>query len=67
MKGKYLTSKQLADRWGMFEGTIRNWRTLKKGPPFIKIGEGPRGYVAYDIKDIEAYEKKFNMNLSRSS
>lgn len=35
--------------------TLRNWRTLKKGPPFVKIGER---MVRYRRADLVAFIDK---------
>ena len=58
MTGPMLTTKQLADRWQMDDGTLRNWRSDKKGPQFITLGKGKRPRVLYRLADIEAYETK---------
>lgn len=62
-KPKTLTPKELADRWNVHEGTIRNWRWQGKGPSYLKIGEGLRGRVVYKLTDVQSYEKKFNLSL----
>lgn len=55
----YLTTKQLADRWGMSEGTLRNWRYENKGPSYQSLGDGQRAIIIYDLGDIKEYEKKY--------
>lgn len=56
---KFLTTKQLANRWGVHEGTLRNWRSKKLGPPYYKMGTGAAGKttVQYKLDDVVAYEK----------
>ena len=49
---KLLTTEQLAARWGMSPGTLRNWRVWKQGPRFIRIGRSVR-YRLYDVKKWE--------------
>lgn len=44
---------ELARRWNMNPGTLRNWRTAGKGPKFIRIGATIR-YRASDVKKWEA-------------
>ena len=46
------TPKQLSDRWGLAEATLRNWRSAKKGVPYCKVG----GKVVYRLTDVVAYE-----------
>lgn len=51
-----LTPEQLAKRWKMSPGTLKNWRAKKKGPPFVPLGDGPRPRVLYKLVDVEAWE-----------
>ena len=62
-RSKTLTAKELAKRWDIHEGTIKNWRWKGKGPKFYKIGEGSKARVIYKMKDVLAYEKRFNLNM----
>lgn len=50
----YLTTKDLASRWGIHPGTLENWRQKKYGPRYIKIGRS----VRYLIRAVEAWEKR---------
>jgi len=52
-----LTSEQLAARWSMAVGTLKNWRAQGKGPPFIPLTDGERPPIVYRLKDVIAYEK----------
>ncbi len=56
IKGDLLSELDLEKRWGGFvsAGTIRNWRYLKKGPKYTKLG----GIVVYRLEDVIAYEIK---------
>lgn len=53
----HLTTTQLAQRWSMHPGTLKNWRCShpKKGPVFTRIGQRK---IIYLLKDIEAFEIK---------
>ena len=51
---KFITAKELANRWKMNPRTLANQRLQKKGAPYYKINER----VLYDLKDIEALEKE---------
>lgn len=53
--GVWLTTDQLAARWGMAPKTLRNWRARKMGPPFVRGGFG-RSRVLYQLTDIERIE-----------
>jgi hypothetical protein len=52
-----LTSKQLAERWGLSEGTLRNWRSLNVGPKFIKLGRKSNAAVRYSLAVVKAFER----------
>lgn len=54
----FLNTKELAQRWGIHHRTLNNWRILKKGPRYTKLGDGS---VRYAVSDIITYEqsKKF--------
>lgn len=53
-----LTSKQLAERWGLSEGTLRNWRVLGTGPKFIKLGKKQNAAVRYGLAAIKSFEER---------
>ena len=53
-RGRHLHQIDLADRWGMSERTLENWRWKGRGPRFLKIG----GRVSYRIEDVEAFEEE---------
>ena len=66
MKKKFMTTEELAERWSMSPGTLKNWRSLGKGPSFIKHGKSKQGkdLVRYLVSDIEDYENKIRQNVS---
>ena len=49
-----LTSKELAERLRLSEGTLRNWRWLGKGPKWIRVGSR----VRYREADVKKWEGK---------
>ncbi len=51
---KFLTAYEVSERWGsaVSTGTLANWRTQKKGPPYQKLGSK----VRYPIAQLEAWE-----------
>lgn len=51
---KFLTTKQLAARWGWNSGSIANMRAADRGPKHERIG----WTVVYAIADVEAYERR---------
>jgi len=53
---KYLTAEEVSERYrgGVSVGTLRNWRAMRIGPTFIKIGKA----VLYPIDELEAWDQK---------
>jgi hypothetical protein len=49
-----LSEQDLADRWQITVKTLRNWRSNKKGPPFIRIASR----VWYSLADVYTYEQQ---------
>ncbi|MDD9376537.1 helix-turn-helix domain-containing protein [Streptomyces sp. ZAF1911] len=52
-----LTSAEVADRLGVSEKTLGNWRTRRYGPPFIRLS-GAFGPVRYRPADVDAWEER---------
>jgi hypothetical protein len=52
---KYLTAEEVAERYrgAVSVGTLRNWRTLRIGPPFVKIGKA----VLYPAAGLDAWDQ----------
>lgn len=50
----YLTPQGLSERWqGQIKvQTLAKWRSLRRGPPYVKFG----GRVLYRLADLEAFE-----------
>lgn len=53
---KFLTAEEVSERYrgGVSVGTLRNWRTMKIGPSYVKVGKA----VLYPIDDLEAWDDK---------
>jgi hypothetical protein len=51
---QHLTSDQLARRWAMSGGSLKNLGWAGRGPRFLKLGRR----VLYRLEDVEAYERK---------
>jgi len=47
-----LDTVSAAKRMGIAKGTLENWRSLGKGPRFIKVGTK---MVRYDPRDIDSW------------
>ena len=61
---KYLTAEEVAERHrgAVSVGTLRNWRAMRIGPAFVKIGKA----VLYPVDQLEAWDKS-NMVSCRAS
>jgi hypothetical protein len=61
---KYLTPEEVSERYrgGVSAGTLRNWRAMRIGPTFVKIGKA----VLYPTSELDAWDQK-NMVPCRAS
>jgi hypothetical protein len=61
---KYLTAEEVAQRYrgAVSVGTLRNWRAMRVGPTFVKIGKA----VLYPIDELDDWDKR-NMVSCRAS
>ncbi len=61
---KFLTAEEVSERYrgSVSVGTLRNWRAMKIGPAFVKIGKA----VLYPAKELDAWDQK-NMVTCRAS
>ena len=53
---KFLTPDEVAERYrgGISVGTLRNWRAMRRGPSFVKIGKA----VLYPLHELDAWDEK---------
>jgi hypothetical protein len=53
---QYLTPDEVSERYRgeISTGTLRNWRALRIGPSYVKIGKG----VLYPVTELEAWDRK---------
>ncbi len=53
---KFLTPEEVSKRYrdGISVGTLRNWRAMRIGPTFVKIGKA----VLYQIDELDAWDQK---------
>ena len=58
MKGKMLTSKQVAEKLGLSEKTVSRWRSEGVGPPYHKLGFSRLSPVRYDPDALETWMKE---------
>ena len=52
----FLTPEEVAERYrgSVSVGTLRNWRAMKIGPSFVKVGKA----VLYRIDELEAWDDR---------
>ena len=62
--GKFLTPEEVSERYrgGISVGTLRNWRAMRIGPTFVKIGKT----VLYPVVELDAWDQK-NIVTCRAS
>ena len=55
-ESKFLTPEEVAERYrgGVSLGTLRNWRTMRIGPTFLKIGKA----ILYPVSELDAWDEK---------
>ena len=53
---KFLTSEEVSARYRgeISVGTLRNWRAMRIGPAYVKIGKA----VLYPVEELEAWDRK---------
>lgn len=49
-----LTVEEAATRIGVSPWTLKKWRTIRRGPKFVRLG-GPLGSVRYRAIDLDNY------------
>ena len=61
---KFLTAQEVSERYRgeITVGTLRNWRAMRIGPAFVKIGKA----VLYPIDELEAWDRQ-NKVVCRTS
>ncbi|WP_428674645.1 helix-turn-helix domain-containing protein [Reyranella sp.] len=55
-EAKFLTPEEVAERYrgGISVGTLRNWRAMRIGPSFLKIGKA----ILYPANELDAWDEK---------
>ena len=53
---KFLTPEEVSERYrgGVSIGTLRNWRAMRLGPSFVKVGKA----VLYPVNDLDAWDER---------
>jgi hypothetical protein len=61
---KFLTAEEVSERYRgeITVGTLRNWRAMRIGPAFVKIGKA----VLYPVAELDAWDRK-NIVTCRAS
>ena len=53
-----LSSRQVAEEWGVTDKMLEQWRWYGKGPSYIKLGTGTKAIVRYRRKDVDDFISK---------
>ncbi len=61
----YLTAEEVAARYreAISVGTLRNWRAMRVGPPFVKIGKA----VLYPLEALNDWDRKHTVTCRDSN
>jgi hypothetical protein len=53
---RYLTPEEVAERYRgeVSIGTLRNWRAMRIGPSYVKVGKG----VLYPVGELDAWDRR---------
>ncbi len=53
---KFLTIEEVFDRYrgAISTGTLRNWRSLRIGPPFVKLGKT----ILYPVEHLDRWDQE---------
>ena len=62
---KFLTPEEVSERYRgeVTVGTLRNWRAMRIGPTYVKIGGKA---VLYPVEELDAWDRK-NMVMCHAS
>lgn len=60
----YLTPKELAERWRIHAGTLRNWRVQRTGPAYTKLSAKA---IIYPLAGVLAYERQHNITVHKKT
>jgi hypothetical protein len=54
--GQYLTPDEVSARYRgeVSTGTLRNWRAMRIGPSYVKVGKGD----LYPVTELEAWDRR---------
>ena len=55
-----LSSEQVAELTGLALDTLAQWRSQRRGIPYLKIGR----LVRYDLSDVQAYLRGCRVSVS---
>ncbi len=55
-ENRFLTPEEVSERYrgSVSVGTLRNWRAMRIGPSFVKIGKA----VLYPAGDLDAWDER---------
>jgi excisionase family DNA binding protein len=57
---RLLSAEQVAELTGLALDTLAQWRSQRRGIPYLKIGRA----VRYDVSDVQAYLRGCRVSVS---
>jgi hypothetical protein len=56
VENKFLTADEVSQRYRgeISVGTLRNWRSMRVGPAYVKFGKA----ILYPIEELEAWDRR---------
>ena len=63
MDTEHMNEQELATYWGMSPKTLQRWRTLRKGPEYIKFGKS----VRYPLTAVVVYQTNNSIRTRAAS
>lgn len=58
--GRLLTAQEVASLTGLSVETLAQWRSQRRGIPYLKIGRA----VRYDVADVQSYLEGCRVSVS---
>lgn len=52
---KYVSTATLAELLDVSQESLKQWRADRTGPPWIKLGHGPRGHIRYPLAGLQGW------------
>lgn len=61
----FINEQAAAIRYGIGIYVLRRWRLAKQGPPYIKLGNGPKSNIRYHVSTVDEWFKQKTINVGK--